>query len=154
MELEFFLLRENAEGGIELADPLDKLEQPCYDMKGLTRQYEFLSRLSTYINQLGWGSYANDHEDANGQFESNFEFADALTTADRAIFFRYMVHAMAQEGACWQRSWPSRSAISPATAATSTCRSGTRAATPTCSPMTTTPTGWACPSSATSSRPA
>jgi len=97
MELEFFLLRENAEGGIELADPLDRLDQPCYDMKGLTRQYDFLSTLSTYVNQLGWGSYANDHEDANGQFESNFEFADALTTADRAIFFRYMVHAMAQE---------------------------------------------------------
>src|SRR6478735_529552 len=97
MELEFFLLRETADGGIELADPLDRLDQPCYDMKGLTRHYEFLSRLSTYVNELGWGSYANDHEDANGQFESNFEFADALTTADRAIFFRYMVHAMAQE---------------------------------------------------------
>jgi glutamine synthetase len=96
MELEFFLLRETADGGIELADPLDRLDQPCYDMKGLTRQYDFLSRLSTYVNQLGWGSYANDHEDANGQFESNFQFADALTTADRAIFFRYMVHAMAQ----------------------------------------------------------
>jgi len=97
MELEFFLLRETEDGGIELADPLDRLEQPCYDMKGLTRQYDFLSTLSGYVNQLGWGSYANDHEDANGQFESNFEFADALTTADRAIFFRYMVHAMAQE---------------------------------------------------------
>jgi len=95
--LEFFLLRETADGGLELADPLDRLDQPCYDMKGLTRHYEFLSQLSTYVNQLGWGSYANDHEDANGQFESNFEFADALTTADRAIFFRYMVHAMAQE---------------------------------------------------------
>jgi glutamine synthetase len=97
MELEFFLLRERADGGIELADPLDRLDQPCYDMKGLTRQYEFLSTLSTYVNELGWGSYANDHEDANGQFESNFEYADALETADRAIFFRYMVHAMAQE---------------------------------------------------------
>ena len=97
MELEFFLLRESADGGIELADPLDNLAQPCYDMKGLTRQYDFLSTLSRYVNQLGWGSYANDHEDANGQFESNFAFADALTTADRAIFFRYMVHAMAQE---------------------------------------------------------
>src|SRR4051794_22766412 len=97
MELEFFLLRENEQGGLELADPLDRLDQPCYDMKGLTRHYDFLSELSTSVNQLGWGSYANDHEDANGQFESNFEFADALTTADRAIFFRYMVHAMAQE---------------------------------------------------------
>ncbi len=97
MELEFFLLRESADGGIELADPLDKLDQPCYDMKGLTRHYDFLSELSASVSKLGWGSYANDHEDANGQFESNFEFADALTTADRAIFFRYMVHSMAQE---------------------------------------------------------
>ena len=97
IELEFFLLRESADGGIELADPLDDLAQPCYDMKGLTRQYDFLTTLSRYINQLGWGSYANDHEDANGQFESNFAFADALTTADRTIFFRYMVHAMAQQ---------------------------------------------------------
>src|SRR4051794_21859873 len=97
MELEFFLLRESQDGGIELADPLDNLDQPCYDMKGLTRQYDFLSQLSKYVSQLGWNSYANDHEDANGQFESNFDFDDALVTADRAIFFRYMVHAMAQE---------------------------------------------------------
>ena len=97
MELEFFLLRETEDGGIELADPLDRLDQPCYDMKGLTRHYDFLSELSRSVTELGWGSYANDHEDANGQFESNFEFADALETADRAIFFRYMVHAMAQE---------------------------------------------------------
>ncbi len=66
-------------------------------MKGLTRNYEFISTLSKYQNELGWGNYANDHEDANGQFESNFEYDDALVTADRAIFFRYLVHAMAQE---------------------------------------------------------
>ena len=41
--------------------------------------------------------YATDHEDANGQFEQNFGFADAVTTCDRAVFFRYMVEAMAQE---------------------------------------------------------
>ena len=46
MELEFFLLRESEDGGIELADPLDRLDQPCYDMKGLTRHYDFLSRRS------------------------------------------------------------------------------------------------------------
>ena len=80
-----------------LLDDLDTLEQPCYDMKGLTRNYEFISTLSQVQNELGWGNYANDHEDANGQFESNFDYDDALITADRAIFFRYMVHAMAQE---------------------------------------------------------
>jgi glutamine synthetase len=96
IELEFFLVKDVG-GQIVLLDDLDTQEQPCYDMKGLTRNYEFVSTLSKYCNELGWGNYANDHEDANGQFESNFVFADAVTTADRGIFFRYMVHAMAQE---------------------------------------------------------
>ncbi len=96
IELEFFLVKEVG-GRIVLLDDLDTQEQPCYDMKGLTRNYEFVSTLSRYCNELGWENYANDHEDGNGQFESNFAYADAVTTADRAIFFRYMVHAMAQE---------------------------------------------------------
>ena len=96
IELEFFLLKE-VDGRIVLLDDLDTQQQPCYDMKGLTRNYEFISTLSRYCNELGWGNYANDHEDANGQFESNFAYADAVTTSDRAIFFRYLVHAMAQE---------------------------------------------------------
>jgi glutamine synthetase len=96
MELEFFLLKER-DGRIVLADDLDTLDQPCYDMKGITRSYDFISQLSKNLNGLGWGNYANDHEDANGQFELNFEYDDAIKTADKAIFFRYMVHAMAQE---------------------------------------------------------
>ena len=97
LELEYFLLRGTGDGGIELADPLDDLEKPCYDLKGLTRNYEFLTTVSRYVNELGWGNYANDHEDANGQFEQNFTYADALTSCDRAIFFRYMVHTLAQQ---------------------------------------------------------
>jgi len=96
MEAEFFLTRRNEDGTISVADPLDTLERPCYDMKALSRQFDFISTLSTYESQLGWDNYANDHEDANGQFESNFRYADALTTSDRVIFFRYMVHMLAQ----------------------------------------------------------
>jgi glutamine synthetase len=96
-ELEYFLVREREDGSIELADPLDRMEQPCYDMRGLTRNLDFMSTVSRYVTNLGWNNYANDHEDANGQFEQNFEYADALTTCDRAIFFRYMVEALAQE---------------------------------------------------------
>jgi glutamine synthetase len=95
-ECEFFLTRKNDDGSISVADPLDTLDRPCYDMKALSRQFDFISTLSKYQTQLGWDNYANDHEDANGQFESNFQFADALTTADRVIFFRYMTHMMAQ----------------------------------------------------------
>jgi glutamine synthetase len=97
LELEYFLLRSDGNGGIKIADELDDLEKPCYDLKGLTRNYEFLRTVSNYVNDLGWGNYANDHEDANGQFEQNFTYADALTSCDRAIFFRYMVHTLAQQ---------------------------------------------------------
>jgi glutamine synthetase len=96
-ELEYFLVRRSEDGGIELADGLDTLPQPCYDMRALTRNLDFVSQVATYMTDLGWDNYATDHEDANGQFEQNFEFADALTTCDRAIFFRYMVESLAQE---------------------------------------------------------
>jgi glutamine synthetase len=95
-EAEFFLLRQE-DGKIVLADPLDTADRPCYDMRPLTRQYDFISTLSKYESGLGWDNYANDHEDANCQFESNFQYSDALTTSDRVIFFRYMVHTMAQQ---------------------------------------------------------
>ena len=66
-------------------------------MAGLTRHYDFLTTVSKYCNELGWGNYANDHEDANGQFEQNFTYDDALVSCDRAIFFRYMVHTLAEQ---------------------------------------------------------
>jgi glutamine synthetase len=97
LELEYFLVKQRDDGSLEIADPYDTLEKPCYDMSGLTRQYDFLTRVSGYCNDLGWGNYANDHEDANGQFEQNFTFDDALTSCDRAIFFRYMVHTLAEQ---------------------------------------------------------
>jgi glutamine synthetase len=97
MEAEYFLVRRNDGGGIEVADPLDRLAGPCYDAKGLTRMYDHLTTVSKYMNRLGWQNYANDHEDANGQFEQNFRYADALTSADRLVFFRFMVHTVAHQ---------------------------------------------------------
>lgn len=96
-ELEYFLVRRTEDGGIEIADPLDTLEQPCYDIRALTRSFDFVAEVTRHVNSLGWEMYATDHEDANGQFEQNFGYADALTTCDRAVFYRYMVEAMAQE---------------------------------------------------------
>ncbi|MGH3096595.1 MAG: type III glutamate--ammonia ligase [Streptosporangiales bacterium] len=97
IEAEYMLVRRTGDGGIELADELDYSEKPCYEVKGLSRMWDHLSAVSSHLNELGWSNYANDHEDGNGQFEQNFEYADALTTADRAIFFRYMVHMLAHE---------------------------------------------------------
>ncbi len=96
-ELEYFLLRRTEDGGIALADPLDTLDQPCYDMRALTRNLDFVSEVSKAVTELGWDNYATDHEDANGQFEQNFQYDDALITCDRAVFFRYMVESLAQE---------------------------------------------------------
>jgi glutamine synthetase len=96
-ELEYFLVRRREDGSIEVADALDTLEQPCYDMRALTRNLDFVSTVSRHVTALGWDNYATDHEDANGQFEQNFEYDDALVTCDRAVFFRYMVEALAQE---------------------------------------------------------
>ncbi len=96
-EVEYFLLKRAADGSLVTADANDDSDQPCYDVRGLTRMYDHLTAVSTAMNQLGWSNYANDHEDGNGQFEQNFAYADALTTADRVITLRYLLSTIAAE---------------------------------------------------------
>lgn len=96
-EVEYFLLRRDAEGNLCTADAADTAAQPCYDARGVTRMYDHLTAISTAMNALGWANYANDHEDGNGQFEQNFAYADALTTADRVITLRYLLSMIAAE---------------------------------------------------------
>jgi glutamine synthetase len=96
-EVEYFLLTRNADGSLATADTADTAAQPCYDARGVTRMYDHLTAISSAMNQLGWSNYANDHEDGNGQFEQNFEFADALTTADRVVTLRYLLSIIAAE---------------------------------------------------------
>ena len=96
-EVEYFLLRRDDDGTVSVADRADTAAQPCYDARGVTRMYDHLTAVSSAMNQLGWSNYANDHEDGNGQFEQNFKFADALTTADRVITLRYLLSMIAAE---------------------------------------------------------
>jgi glutamine synthetase type III len=96
VEAEFFLLRQT-EAGFELADSKDTAERPCYDQINLMRQFELISTLVTYMEELGWEPYQCDHEDANGQFEINWKYSDACTTADRHVFFKYMVKTLAEQ---------------------------------------------------------
>ncbi|WP_188585802.1 type III glutamate--ammonia ligase [Gordonia jinhuaensis] len=96
-EVEYFLLKRDEQGRLVTADDHDDSSQPCYDVRGLTRMYEHLTSISTAMNALGWGNYANDHEDGNGQFEQNFAYADALTTADRVTTLRYLLSVFAAE---------------------------------------------------------
>jgi len=95
-EVEYFLVTRTPDGVLTTADQADLSAQPCYDARDVTRMYDHLTEISQAMNALGWGNYANDHEDGNGQFEQNFEFADALTTADRVITARYLLSVLAE----------------------------------------------------------
>jgi glutamine synthetase len=96
-EVEYFLLKRAADGSLVTADANDTAAQPCYDARGVTRMYDHLTSISTAMNALGWSNYANDHEDGNGQFEQNFQFAEALVTADRVVTLRYLLSVLAAE---------------------------------------------------------
>lgn len=96
VEAEFFLLRKT-EAGYVVADEKDTAERPCYDQINLMRQFDLISTLVTYMEQLGWEPYQCDHEDANGQFELNWTYSDARTTCDRHVFFKYMVKTLAEQ---------------------------------------------------------
>ncbi|MFN9771818.1 MAG: type III glutamate--ammonia ligase [Burkholderiales bacterium] len=97
MEPEFMLLARDADGGLRPADATDTLEKPCYDYKGLARSAAYLERLVDASRAGGLDVYQIDHEDANGQFEVNFTYADALTTADRMIFFKMAASEIARQ---------------------------------------------------------
>jgi glutamine synthetase len=94
VECEFFLL--NA-AGEQVSDLRDRQSKPCYDQQSLMRRYEIIREICDAMLKLGWGAYQNDHEDGNGQFEMNWMYADALVTADRQAFFKYMVKAIAEK---------------------------------------------------------
>jgi glutamine synthetase len=98
IEPEFFLVVKNPDGSIRGWDPheVDDLPKPCYDFKGISGALPLLRELNDALSRLGWGVYQTDHEDANFQFEVNFQYADALTTADRFTFFRMMAGQIAQ----------------------------------------------------------
>lgn len=94
VECEFFLLTRD---GRSLADGADEYPKPCYDQMALMRQYDLISKICDSMLEMGWKPYQNDHEDANGQFEMNWEYDDVLVSADRHVFFKYMTKALAEE---------------------------------------------------------
>jgi glutamine synthetase len=96
-EVEYFLVRRATDGSLRLADDRDDSAQPCYDSRGVTRMYDHLTAVADAMEALGWGPYANDHEDANGQFEQNFLHSDAVTTADRVITLRFVIQMLAEQ---------------------------------------------------------
>jgi glutamine synthetase len=94
VEAEFFVLRPD---GKAVGDEGDRQAKPCYDQTALLRHYELIRAISDAMLGLGWGPYQSDHEDANGQFEMNWTYDDALVTADRHVFFKFMVKELARQ---------------------------------------------------------
>jgi glutamine synthetase len=94
VECEYFLINNEGTG---IADKRDIQSKPCYDQSALMRQYELIKEICDSMIQLGWSPYQNDHEDANGQFEMNWDYSDCLQTADRHVFFKFMVKTIAEK---------------------------------------------------------
>ena len=94
IEAEFFLLTPE---GDEISDPFDTAAKPCYDQQAVMRRYDVVREVGDYMLDLGWKPYQTDHEDANGQFEMNWEFGDVLKTADQHSFFKFMVKSVAEK---------------------------------------------------------
>ena len=94
VECEYHLI--NADGS-DISDPNDTMAKPCYDQQALMRRYDVVSEICDAMLELGWGPYQNDHEDSNGQFEMNWDYDDVLLTADRHVFFKFMVKSIAEK---------------------------------------------------------
>jgi len=94
VECEYFLISQD---GSAIADTKDIQSKPCYDQSALMRRYDLIKEICDCMIEMGWDPYQNDHEDANGQFEMNWNYEDCLVTSDRHAFFKYMVKSLAEK---------------------------------------------------------
>jgi glutamate---methylamine ligase len=94
VECEYFLISPDGSG---ISDTADQQSKPCYDQQALMRRYDVVAEICDAMVSLGWKPYQNDHEDANGQFEMNWQYDSALRTADKHAFFKYMVKSVAEK---------------------------------------------------------
>jgi len=94
VECEYFLITPD---GTKIADEKDTQSKPCYDQSALMRRYDLIKEICDSMIELGWNPYQNDHEDANGQFEMNWDYSDCLITSDRHVFFKFMVKSLAEK---------------------------------------------------------
>jgi len=94
VECEYFLISKD---GKSIADERDTQSKPCYDQSALMRRYDLIKEICDCMIEMGWEPYQNDHEDANGQFEMNWNYSNCLITADRHAFFKFMVKTLSEK---------------------------------------------------------
>jgi glutamine synthetase len=93
-ELEFFLLRPNADGNLIPPVPHDRasyFDAPSDMAAGLRRQ------MAATLEALGLQVEAMHHEGAPGQHEIDFRYSGALSTADSAVTLRVALKVIAQQ---------------------------------------------------------
>ncbi len=92
-ELEFFLFRRDEDGGIA---PLPHDQAGYFDFSTDLAQ-EVRQDMVDALEGFGIRVEAAHHEVAAGQHEIDFEYSDALRTADNAITFKFALKAIAQQ---------------------------------------------------------
>jgi glutamine synthetase len=97
IEPEFFLLKPGADGRWAVADDLDRLDKPSYDLQAIGRNFGFLDDMRRHLTALGFELQQMDHEDACGQYEINYRHDEALAAADRYQLFKFTAQAVAQQ---------------------------------------------------------
>ena len=96
IEAEFFIFKGTHSDFTPLSER-DNLGKAAYDVRLLLDNIDIVNEIVTAMNELGWGVYSFDHEDANGQVEIDFNFSDVLTMCDRFVFLRFMAGEIARK---------------------------------------------------------
>lgn len=97
IEAEFYVLRDDPVLGFAPLSDRKNLDKAAYDVARTLDNLGWIGDLIGAMNTLGWDVYSFDHEDGIGQFEIDFRFFDALSMADKFVFFRMMAHEIARK---------------------------------------------------------
>ena len=77
IETEFLPLREGEDGSLGRSSRRHA-RQALLRPADVLRAFPVVDEIVTMMNGLGWDVYSFDHEDGNGQFETDFAYTDAL----------------------------------------------------------------------------
>ena len=93
-EAEFFIFKKNSDSDTELKT----FDNAGYYSAAPVDKGENLRRIMVKtLKEMGFEVEASHHEVARGQHEIDFKYADALTTADNIMTFKYAVTAIAEQ---------------------------------------------------------
>ncbi len=91
-ELEFFLFKKDGEFPTQ---PVPHDVGGYFDFSPRDEAQQVRSDIILALENMGMAVEASHHEVASGQHEIDFRYADALTSADNAMTFKYVVKAIA-----------------------------------------------------------